>query len=372
MEEKKKVLCITRKYPPQVGGMENFCFNVFSRLAKEERYDTKIVSLGKKQSHLIWFFPYTVFYTIFNAHKYDAFIIGDGLLCFLGVLSKIFAPKTKRITIIYGLDFLYSNPIYQAYLRLWLKKGSDVYVCISHGTMEAFEKWGIKTDTLITPGIDTDKCVSYGSKTADLELTARNKKGFYNKYNVPKDNLVCITVGRLVKRKGVEWFISNVMSRLSDYPITYMVIGGGEERENIEKAVLENKLEDKVKLLGRVSDDDLKECYDNADVFIMPNIHVENDMEGFGIVAVEASLRGLIVLASGIEGITDAIIDNKNGYVMESRNADEYIDKIKDIYKNRSEYDKKRLEFSEYTRNNFSWDAIGEKYKQLIDTVCKK
>ena len=62
-------------------------------------------------------------------------------------------------------------------------------------------------------------------------------------------NMVCITVGRLVKRKGVEWFINNVMSRLSDYPITYMVIGGGEERENIEKAVLENKLEDKVRLL---------------------------------------------------------------------------------------------------------------------------
>lgn len=366
MEEKKKVLCITRKYPPQVGGMENFCFNVFSRLKKESRYDTKIVSLGKKQSHLIWFFPYTVFYTIFNAHKYDVLILGDGLMCFLGVISKIFSLKTKRITIVHGLDFLYSNPIYQVYLKLWFKKSSDVYACNSHGTLDALKKWGIKSDMVITPGIDAHERMR--SKENRQELCQK----FLNKYNIPMDNMVCITVGRLVKRKGVEWFINNVMSRLSDYPITYMVIGGGEERENIEKAVLENKLEDKVRLLGRVSDDDLKECYDNADVFIMPNIHVENDMEGFGIVAVEASLRGLIVLASGIEGITDAIIDNKNGYIMESRNADEYVDKIKDIYENRSEYDKKRLEFSEYTRNNFSWDAIGEKYKQLIDTVCKK
>ena len=358
---KKKVLCITRKYPPQVGGMENFCYNLFSGLANDE-LDVNIVSLGKKQINLIWFFPYTIFYVIFNIRKYDAFVIGDGLMCFLGIISKLFSRRTKRLIIIYGLDILYKNPIYQLYLKLFLKKSSDKYVTISRGTDEALAARGIKGSTIITPGIDiTDTDIS------NIDL----KSDFLSKYNINENNLIMLTVGRLVKRKGVEWFINNVMSEFKGKKITYLVIGDGEERSNIDKAIINNGLENQVHMLGRVSDEELAACYRYADVFIMPNIHVNNDMEGFGIVAVEASLKGLIVIASGIEGIRDAVKDGKNGYLLTSEDPQSFISKIESIMNNLEKYKAQTNEFAEYTRNNFAWKNICKKYADLILEVCK-
>jgi len=115
LNQRKKVLCITRKYPPQVGGMENFCHKVFNGL-DEKKVDKKIIALGKNQINLIWFFPYVLFYIMLNIRKYDVLLIGDSVLCFLGNVAKFFSRKTKRKIIIYGLDLLFDNPVYQLYL----------------------------------------------------------------------------------------------------------------------------------------------------------------------------------------------------------------------------------------------------------------
>lgn len=354
---KKKVLCITRKYPPQVGGMENFCFNLFSGL-ESEQLETKIVALGKKQIHLLWFFPYTIFYVIFNIHKYDAFLIGDSVMCFLGIVSKLFSPKTKRITLTYGLDILYKNPAYQAYLKMCLKAGTDMFVCISAETQKALKRFGVCASTVITPGIDIS--LQYKDREhADREC-------FCSKYDIDTENLVLITVGRLVKRKGVEWFIRNVIPHFTGRPVSYLIIGDGDERESIQNTIETLHLQKQVKMLGKISDEDLARCYQNAEVFVMPNIHVDNDMEGFGIVAAEASLNELIVLASGIEGILDAVIDGRNGYLMESGNPAGYINKIEDILSNRDAYLSLRKAFSKYTAETYSWSAICEEYRKLI------
>lgn len=354
--EKKKVLCITRKYPPIVGGMENFCYHVFSGLASEN-IETKIIALKRKQKNLLWFFPYTVFYVIFNIHKYDAVIIGDSLLCFLGIISNLFSKRTKRIIVIYGLDILYNNALYQVYLKTFLAKSADIYVPISGETSKVLEKRGVNSSVIITPGIDTEAQV----KTSQL-----SHEKFLEKYNIAPKALVLITVGRLVKRKGVAWFINEVMSELKEDNVKYLVIGEGNERDAIEKAINQNNLSDKVVMLGRVSDEELAECYEYADIFVMPNIHVDNDMEGFGIVAVEASLNQLIVVAADIEGIKDAIVDGKNGYLIESKNKQQYIDKIRDIYCNSEKYKEKTKAFSEYTKQHYSWNTICAEYQKLI------
>lgn len=361
--ENRKVLCVTRKYPPEVGGMENYCYNVFSALQSEDP-ETKIIALGKNQKHLVWFFPYAIFYVMFNAHKYDVLLLGDGLMCFVGVVAKLFSKRIKRMTIIHGLDFLYKNPIYQAYIRLWLKKSSDVFVCNSRGTLDALNEWGIPSSTVITPGIDVQQSGNNKSGHAVMD-----KSVFLKKYDIHENDLILITVGRLVKRKGVEWFVTNVMSELKDKPVKYLIIGEGNERANIEKAISSKQLHSQVKMLGRISDEELEACYRYSDVFIMPNIHVDNDMEGFGMVALEASLNGLIVLAAGIEGITDAIIDGKNGYLLESENAKEYISFISDMMADKSKYKENVKKFSEYTADNYSWEYICGQYKDLISEV---
>lgn len=358
LKKMKKILCITRKYPPQIGGMENFCYNIFSRLECSDKLSTKVVALGKKQIHMLWYFPYTILYVMFNIHKYDVIIIGDGVLCFLGIISKLFSRKTKRIIIMYGLDFLYKFPIYQLYLRMWLKRSSDKFVCISHETRNALEKWGIKTNIIITPGINLTN--------RSFKKSVDEKKVFLKSHGINENGILMVTVGRLVKRKGVLWFVTNVMPHFKGKNIYYLVIGAGADMELIENAVKDNEIAMQVRVLGRVSEAELENCYKYSDIFIMPNIHVDNDMEGFGIVAAEASLKGLIVIASGIEGITDAIVNERNGYLLESENMLQYIEMIERIYTDLFRYKEKALEFSQYTAKHYSWDTIIEKWQDLI------
>jgi len=87
------------------------------------------------------------------------------------------------------------------------------------------------------------------------------------------------------------------------------------------------KVTDNAHHLGSVPYNDLLQIFSLADLFVMPNIRVEGDEEGFGLVALESSMRGTYVLASGIEGITDAIIDGQNGSLLPSGDSQAWAEK---------------------------------------------
>ena len=76
-----------------------------------------------------------------------------------------------------------------------------------------------------------------------------------------------------------------------------------------------------MRLLGRVSREDRELLLRGADLFVQPNIHVYGDMEGFGLVNVEAAVRDLPVLAADIEGIPDAVVDGETGWLVTSQDA---------------------------------------------------
>ncbi len=348
----KKVLCMTRKYPPSVGGMERFCYDLYSRLEQDAEMDVDVVALGKKQIHLIWFFPYCMIYLLFNAKKYDVILFSDALFAGCAWLAGLVSPKTRKVTDIHGLDITYGKSIYRLYMKLFLDK-FDIYVCNSKNTERLVRERGLKNTVVINRGVNVEQQNNYCLD-----------KSFKQKYDIPDDYAVMITVGRLVRRKGVEWFVSNVMPELDH--VFYLIVGGGPDKENVEKAIEKNELSHCVKMLGKVSDEELEALYYNADIFVMPNIPVENDVEGFGIVAIEASYKKCIVVASDIDGIADAVVDGENGFLVECKNVKGFVDKIQDYTSNKEEYGEIRVRFSDYTKNNYSMRVIAEKYKEII------
>ncbi len=358
-EANRSCLFITRKFPPETGGMEKFCAQL-NRGMREHFCHYGLLALGKPQKHLIWFFPYSIIYTILNAHKYSTVVFGDGLMCFLGVVARIFAPTAKRVVFIHGLDVLYKNRLYQLYLRMFLKKSADLYICNSCATEDTLKRFSITNSTVIPSGIDIN---AFGDYSITRDMAIRKK------LDADEQCLIMITVGRLVKRKGVAWFVKNVMPFLKYENVKYFIIGDGEERDTIRAAIDEAAVESKVQMLGRIPDAELKQIYQAADVFVMPNIRVKNDMEGFGLVAVEAVLSGLTVVASGIEGITDVIKDGVNGYLLESENAEQYLKMIKNIKNNREYYEEKKTEAKAYTTQRFSWETVLEQYLATIDSL---
>lgn len=359
--KKYKVLFVTRKYPPETGGMENLCFHVAENLPNDE-FEVKVVALGKKQIHLLWFFPYALLYIIFHARAYDYLLIGDGLMCMCGTFCHLFARKVQRLVILHGLDITYKNPVYQLYLKMFLKKSCNLFICNSKNTQRIVKQWGItENTTVITPGINVN---AFSGKSVG------GISEFRKKYGIPDENMILITVGRLIKRKGVAWFVEHVIPKL-DY-VTYLVIGEGYERDRITEAIKNNHLDSTVKLLGRISDEDWKECYENADVFVMPNIHVDNDVEGFGIVAAEASLAGLIVVASNLDGIPDAIQHGRNGILVESEDEEAYCGVLQEIQQSLKEQKTVAEAYSKFTREHYSWSSICEEYRNEMKKMCTK
>jgi glycosyltransferase involved in cell wall biosynthesis len=141
---------------------------------------------------------------------------------------------------------------------------------------------------------------------------------------------VLVTVGRLVRRKGVAWFVRNVMPEL-DAKFSYLIVGDGPDREHIQELVKNHGLQHRVFLLGKLSDENRNIIFNAADIFIMPNITIPADVEGFGIVAIEAGSCGLPVIASNIQGIRDAVIDGKTGILVEEQNVEAFLDAINNI-----------------------------------------
>lgn len=351
-----KVLFITRKYPPQVGGMENFSYN----LIKNIKCDKTIVALKKSNIHLIWFIPYVILYSLINARKYEVIHLGDMVLCGLAWVIKLIYPQKIVISTIHGLDITYALSFYQWYIKIFGHK-CDKYICNSKNTEELAYKIGINETSVINIGIEIDK----------FNGVNKNQEKFKEKYEIPNNHIVLITTGRLVRRKGVLWFVENVMPNYKNKNITYLIVGQGEDYNAIESIINNKELNGQVRLLGRISDDELKSLYINADIFMMPNITVENDVEGFGIVAIEAALSENIVIGSNIEGIKDSICNGKNGILVNSGDINSYINTIDSVVQSIDKYKGFAINASQFTKDNYSWQNICKLYLTEFNNAIK-
>ena len=185
---------------------------------------------------------------------------------------------------------------------------------------------------------------------------------------LPDDALLLCSVGRQVPRKGFAWFIDQVMPLLPE-AVHYWLVGEGPEAENIRAAIARQGLEHRVRLLGRVSDEDLETFYRGADLFIMPNIPVEGDMEGFGVVMLEAGMSGLPAIAARLEGIRDVITEGRNGHLLESGDAWAFSETIMQYHHDRNALSEASQRAARFTRETFSWPAVANRYVEVMKSL---
>ncbi len=359
-----KIFFVTRCYPPVIGGMEKVSYELTGHLANLA--DTYLVANRKGKKNLPLFLPYALFQALFliKRHSIDVIHLGDASLAPLGVIIKsVFSLPV--VSTVHGLDVTYSNKLYRRIIPKCLKK-LDKLICISEHTLGECQKTGIPVSmcTVIPNGIVPDEFYlpEHDSKEklqAALEIDLADKR-------------LLLSVGHLVARKGIPWFIQAVMPRLSKDTI-YLIIGGygnasrGDEKEVYSRQIKELGLDGQVFLLGEVSMEVLRLAYNSADLLVMPNIKVPGDMEGFGIVALEAASCGLPVLAANLEGIKDAVIDGENGFLVESGNAEDFIKHVSS-YKKQA---KLRQRVREYTIEHFGWGKIAERYLETFQALVK-
>lgn len=349
---KSRILFITRNYPPKVGGLEEYSYNLIREFGSRDT--THKITLSKSIKHLIWFLPYSFFKALYLIRKYSiqSVHLCDGLLSSVGLLLKLLTGAKVTVTI-HGLDITYDNPFYQMFIP-WCLSRLDGVVCVSHSTRDECVRRIILCPncTVIPNGIRPDQLYLQQSKN-ELRRKLENLIGISL-----ENKKILFTIGHLVKRKGVAWFVENVMPRLEGSYL-YVVAGEGPERRTIQEIVDRNNLQDRVLLLGEVSDEVRKLIYNASDIFIMPNITVPGDVEGFGIVALEAGSCGLPVVASNIQGMRDAVIDGKTGCLVEEWDVDGFVGRITDM-----DLDKDQIR--ELINSTFDWAKIYQDYRTFL------
>lgn len=348
------LLFITRKFPPSKGGMENFARDLYESLRKGS--DVQLVKWGGSNKYLLVVAPYLFFCACWSLVRggIDIVHVQDGLIAPLGyVLSRIFhRPFT---VVLHGLDVTYGNKLYQMIIPRFVAK-ADIVFCISQATADEAMKRGVAAAKVqVIPLGITDE---YHAAHEGAHAALRKELGLAD------DARILLTVGRLVERKGVAWFVGTVMPQLSREQPTcmYVIVGSGSEATTIEDVIAKHRLQKHVKLLGGVSESKLRTLYNGSDIFVQPNIIVPGDMEGFGRVLLEASLCELPIVAAGIEGIRDAIIDGKNGVLVASGDAQAFIERIDTFFADGKMMQAFGARSRKYTLARFQWGAIARQY----------
>ncbi|MHA1757946.1 MAG: glycosyltransferase family 4 protein [Promethearchaeota archaeon] len=258
----------------------------------------------------------------------------------------------------HGLDFLVNS---RFSLKTYFFRAADKIIVTNNQTKRLIKKIQNLNENKI-------KVIYIGVNLKDLEISG-SKEELRNQFNIPLDLKMILSVGRHVTRKNFDLVIRAIKEIKKIRPnlkIKYYLIGDGPETERLKKIVKELKLEKNVEFLGRCDVNKRNKFYKMSDIFIMPSITRKKDIEGFGIVFLEANFFKLPVIGTKSGGIVEAVIDGVTGFLIEQNNLNELIEKMLTLLDN----DDIRIKLGEngYKRvvNKFQWDYLIDDYITLF------
>jgi len=208
---------------------------------------------------------------------------------------------------------------------------------------------------VLHPGVDTVRFVPH-----DRDPAVREHLGWNNR-------TVVLTVGRLQLRKGQDQMILAMpIIRKAIPDILYVIVGDGPEREHLQSLVSRTGVEDRVQFLGEQNDERLIECYQNCDLFALPNRQVGRDIEGFGMVLLEAQACGKAVLAGASGGTAETMRIPETGRVVSCEGPEKLASMVIDMLGNPAELAEMGQRARQWVQKEFDWTRLADRARQLF------
>ncbi|MEJ7557446.1 MAG: glycosyltransferase family 4 protein [Pedobacter sp.] len=378
-----ELLLVSHKYPPATGGMEKQSFELIKGLSSLARVHTLIYE--GKESRLSFFIKLSrrIKQMLLTHPGISIIHYNDGLMAAASLIHGGYKHLKRSVTF-HGLDVVFPSCVFQKMIFPRFNN-FDLVFAVSKATADACSARGIATEKIRVVNNGVDVSTRIAAKRADVnqELSTRYGLDF-------KEKRLLIAIGRPVKRKGFSWFIDQVMPLL-DFDVVLLLIGPVQGRKPFSALLLERLpsfLKDKIELfLGSPSDEtalqkqltlpgkilkvirtdklpliEMNRLLGVADAFVMPNIEVPGDMEGFGLVCLEACMQGANVFASATGGITDAIEDGKNGILLPPGDEKTWSAVLNSAFSNEAPAQLTADQIIEYTADHFSWKKMSEEY----------
>ncbi|KKT71793.1 MAG: Glycosyl transferase group 1 [Candidatus Uhrbacteria bacterium GW2011_GWE2_45_35] len=359
---------MTPDFPPRTGGVARY----LAALALYFKNDLRVITTPEKDCEVFdaeapypierrdlffknfwprWF--KTVWLLIKEGKSFELLIVSHVLPFGTAAWLSKFVTKKSYMVIVHGMDVsLACRSKQKRWLTEKVLRGAKVVITNTKALAAEVERdFGVKRTVVCYPGIK-----NLGHLAPDQEESGRSKRDF-----------VLLTVSRLVSRKGHLRVLKAISELQEQIPnLRYRIIGEGPELAEIIRVANELGIYDLLRLNGRVTDTEIAEAYDEADIFVMPTVVDEVDREGFGIVYLEAAVHGLPSIATDHPGVDEAVINNQTGLLV----PDGDIEALKEAILRLRSNPKERRSLGSAARSrateDFVWEKSFEKLKSFL------
>jgi phosphatidylinositol alpha-1,6-mannosyltransferase len=268
--------------------------------------------------------------------------------------------------------YAHGNEILDAMQSSWIKprlalQQANRVLSNSRFTMDLLQQLGVKPNQieLVHPGCDVDHF-----RPLDPIRDFR-KRILGSRY---KDHVI-LTVGGLVPRKGQDMVIKALPLLHQTIPdLTYLIVGYGPLRAELEALALQEGVRDRVVFTGKVPDEDLPQIYALCDIFVMPSREqlTTCDVEGFGLVFLEANACGKPVIGGRSGGIAEAVVDGVTGLLVNPHDLHDIAHAIRELLTNRDRATLLGQRGRSRVVTEFNWKKVGDRVQNIIDSVLRE
>ena len=375
----EKILCITNDFGPRAGGIETFIIGLIERLptgsvivytsAQEnsqdydrtwlEKYGVEVI---RDKAKILLPTPGVAFCVNSLVRDRSIETVFFGAAAPLGLLSHgLRRAGVKRIVALtHGHEVWWSKvwPFKWAIKRM--SRSIDHLTYLGEYTRQvisrAVTKKAASSMVKIAPGIDTDHFAPVDASALRAKLGLTEKK-------------TIVSVGRLVHRKGQDILIEAMPEICRQIPDAHLVmIGEGPYLSYLENRRKVLGLEEKVTFIGRIQYADLPTYICVGDLFVMPSRSrlAGLEVEGLGIVYLEASACGLPVIAGNSGGAPDAVLAGETGLVVDGTKVNDVASAVVELLSDPMRSQRMGKRGREWIVQEWRWEIWASRFAQLL------
>lgn len=379
-------LVVTNDFGPRSGGIETFIHGLLEQASKNQQRNFVVLTSRQTPQEEVIKFDQKMWENnqirvvrdtakvllptrrlakkatdLFVVHKCENVIFGSSAP--LGLLAKSLRRVGAKhiVALTHGHEVWWARmPLFSALLRR-IGAQADQMTYLGEFTRGAVANALLREDhsklVHLPPGVDLTRFIP-AAKSLELQ----------KKWGV-EGAPVIVSIGRLVPRKGSDQLIKAMPEVLKQFPkCKLLLVGTGNYKKRLEKLVHNLKVQDSVIFTGRVAHDLLPAYYRLGDIFAAPcrSRYGGLEVEGLGIVYLEASACGVPVIAGKSGGAPDAVLDGKTGILVNGRDHLEISGALIKLLADEKLRDQMGTAGRVWMEQLWSWEGIGTRFEEII------
>lgn len=374
------VLCITNDFGPRAGGIETFVIGLIERMPKGSVTVYTSSQSGSADFDESWFQNFGVkvirdkreillptprvlkaVQKLVRDNKIERIFFGAAAP--LGLLSHGLrrAGATRLVALTHGHEVWWSSLWPFRLLLRRIGSGVDATTYLGEFTRgkiaRALTEDSQKAMVQIAPGIDT---AHFSPRENLTEL--RREYGLEGKR-------VIVSVGRLVHRKGQDTLVEALPSILEEFPDAHLLfVGTGPHLEYIHKRAVQLQVLSHISFLGRVPYAEIPQIISLGEIFAMPSRDrfAGLEVEGLGIVYLEASACGLPIVGGISGGAPDALLEGVTGFAVDGKDSGKVADAILHLLRDPIKAKAMGARGRQWIIENWEWKKWSEEFNALL------